>query len=118
MPEGGWAAGDVEAGLAVLVNECLKRALWERQRELALGRLDLDVVWWAPHAPEPLTLVRWLVQHRGMGQGEGTGPLRILHPDPPLGAPERLVLEQLARLGGVTRDLDVLTPRLLAACGG
>ena len=116
--EGGWAAGDVEAGLAVLVDECLKRVLWERQRELALGRSDLDVVWWAPHAPEPLTLARWLGQHRGTGQWEGTGPLRILHPDPPLGAAERLVLEQLARLGGVTRDLDVLTPRLLAARGG
>jgi hypothetical protein len=47
----GWAQGDVEAGLAVLVDECLKRALWERQRQLALGRPDLDVVWWAPHAP-------------------------------------------------------------------
>jgi CHAD domain-containing protein len=44
--------------------------------------------------------------------------LRILHPDPPLGAPERLVLNQLARLGGVMRDLDVMTPRLLAARGG
>jgi hypothetical protein len=115
---GGWAAGDVEAGLAVLVDECLKRTLWGRQRELALGRPDLDVVWWAPHAPEPLTLARWLVQHRDTGQLAGTGPLRILHPDPPLGAPERLVLDQLARLGGVTRDLDVMTPRLLAARGG
>ncbi|MGH3869578.1 MAG: hypothetical protein ACRDQ4_26450 [Pseudonocardiaceae bacterium] len=116
--EGGWAAGDVEAGLAVLVDEYLKRALWERQRELALQRPDLDVVWWAPHAPEPLTLLRWLAQQRDTGALAGTGPLRILHPDPPLGPPERLVLEQLARLGGVTRDLDVMTPRLLAARGG
>ncbi|MGH3829911.1 MAG: hypothetical protein ACRDRS_05575 [Pseudonocardiaceae bacterium] len=115
---GGWAADDVEAGLAVLVDECLKRALWERQRELALGRSDLDVVWWAPHAPEPLTLARWLGQQRGTGALAGTAPLRILHPDPPLGAPERLVLAQLVRLSGVTRDLDVMTPRLLAARGG
>ncbi|MBV9012755.1 MAG: toll/interleukin-1 receptor domain-containing protein [Pseudonocardiales bacterium] len=119
--ERGWSEGDVAAGLAVLVDECLKRALWERQRELALGRSDLDVVWWAPHAPEPLTLARWLVQQlqqRGVGALAGTGPLRILHPDPPLGAPERLVLDQLARLSGITRELDVMTPRLLAARGG
>jgi hypothetical protein len=116
--ERGWSEDDVAAGLAVLVDECLKRALWQRQRELALGRPDLDVVWWAPHAPEPLTLARWLVQQRGSGGLPGTGPLRILHPDPPLGAPERLVLDQLARLSGITRELDVMTPRLLAARGG
>lgn len=119
--ERGWSEGDVAAGLAVLVDECLKRALWERQRELALERPDLDVVWWAPHAPEPLTLARWLVQQlqqRGTTALAGTGPLRILHPDPPLGAPERLVLDQLARLSGITRELDVMTPRLLAARGG
>jgi hypothetical protein len=78
--EGGWSEGDVAAGLAVLVDECLKRALWQRQRELALGRPDLDVVWWAPHAPEPLTLARWLLQqleqHRPAacpGQERGAG---------------------------------------------
>jgi hypothetical protein len=116
--EGGWARGDVVAGLAVLIDECLKRTLWERQRELAVGRSDLNVVWWAPHAPEPLTLARWLVQQRGTGQLDGAGPLRILHPDPPLGRSERLVLDQLVRLSGITRDLDVMTPRLLAARGG
>jgi hypothetical protein len=116
--EGGWSVGDVEAGLAVLVDECLKRALWERQRELALQRPDLDVAWWSAHAPEPLTLLRWLAQQRDTGALRGTGPLRILHPDPPLGPSELLVLQRLVRLGGVTRDLDVMTPRLLAARGG
>lgn len=114
----GWSGRDVEAGLAALVNECLKRTLWERQRELALQRPDLTVVWWAPHAPEPLTLLRWLVQQRDTGALAGNGSLRILHPDPPLGLPARLVLEQLTRLSGVTRDLDAMTPRLLAARGG
>lgn len=116
--ESGWARSGVEAGLAVLVDECLKSTLWERQRELAIERSDLNVVWWAPHAPEPLTLTRWLVQQRDTGQLDGNGPLRILHPDPPLGPSERLVLDQLVRLGGITRDLDMMTPRLLAARGG
>ena len=44
--------------------------------------------------------------------------VRILHPDPPLGAVEKLVLEQVLALGRKGGNLDILTPRLLAARGG
>jgi hypothetical protein len=52
-----WSRRDVYRSLNILVDECLKRALWKRQQELAEARADLLVSWWAPHAPEPLTLI-------------------------------------------------------------
>jgi hypothetical protein len=114
----GWQESDIRRGLNLLVDDCLKRALWRRQGELAARRPDLQVGWWAPHAPEPATLVAWLQAERVAGRLAGGRPLRILHPDPPLGADEIVVLEQMATLGGVDGPLDILTPRLLAARGG
>jgi hypothetical protein len=43
--------------------------------------------------------------------------LRVLHPDPPLGPDEQLVLNEIATLQGLSA-LDIMTPRLLAARGG
>jgi hypothetical protein len=114
----GWQESDIRRGLNLLVDDCLKRALWRRQGELAAERPDLEVAWWAPHAPEPATLVAWLEAERVAGRLARGRPLRILHPDPPLGADEIVVLEQMATLGGVDGPLDILTPRLLAARGG
>lgn len=96
-----------------LVDECLKRALWRRQQELASGRPELDVAWWAPHAPEPLTFAAWLRANNARA-GE---PLRILHPDPPLGPDEIEALSDIAALAGVEDRLEVMTPRGLAARG-
>lgn len=110
----GWSHRDVVLGLSLLVDEALKRALWRRQEQFGA---DLQVAWWAPHAPEPLTFTSWLLSQPPQRLREG-GPLRILHPDPPLGRPERLVLEQVLRLHGTDRELDVMTPRQLAARGG
>lgn len=97
-----------------LVDECMKRALWLRQQELAAGRLGLDVAWWAPHAPEPVTLARWLRANPPLADGS---PIRILHPDPPLGPDEREALAELAALAGAEDRLEVMTPRGLAARG-
>ena len=97
--------------LGILVDECLKRALWRRQQEVA-G--DFEVAWWAPHAPEALTLLDWLGRH----PDRGAGRLLVLHPDPPLGRPERMVLNDLAVAAGVDDGIDILTPRGLAARGG
>ena len=101
--------------LGQLVDECLKRALWERQRELAI-RENVDVAaWWAPHAPEPITLVAWLGQAvTGLPPDD---PIVVLHPDPPLGPDELHALEELADLCGVGDRLEVMTPRGLAIRG-
>lgn len=104
------------AALDQLVDECLKRRLWDRQAELAQTRDDLGVAWWAAHAPEPVTFARWLaaaVRDRTLP----AGPLRVLHPDPPLGPDEVAVLQDIVDAAGIERDLDVLTPRGLAARG-
>ena len=118
-PENGsWRIADIRRGLNLLVDECLKRNLWQQQRRLAEAYAELQVDWWAPHAPEPLTLVQWLAARRGRiaPDTQESGTL-ILHPDPPLGAEERTLLEQLARLAGLRAPFDVLTPRTLAARG-
>jgi hypothetical protein len=102
------------AALGQLVDECLKRALWRRQRELAERAAIGPVDWWAPHAPEPATLVTWL---RDVPD-EPPEQLLVLHPDPPLGRDERRVLMELAALRGLDDRLDILTPRGLAVRGG
>jgi len=120
----GWRAGqwnpeDIHRGLNVLVDECLKRALWRRQADLGQEELDLGIAWWAPHAPEPITLAKWMEGERAAGRLADSGPdLRILHPDPPLGADEKLVLQELLDLSGIRRRIDVMTPRILAARSG
>ena len=119
MQEGRWRKQDVYRALNLLVDECLKRVLWIRQEEQARGRPELDIAWWAPHAPEPLTLLHWLEESKQAGTLPVEGSdVRILHPDPPLGADERLVLEQVLALSRKGGKLDIMTPRLLAARGG
>jgi hypothetical protein len=116
---GVWRRRDVYRALDLLVDECLKRELWRCQRDLAGAREDLQVSWWAPHAPEPLTLIQWLEEARAGGSlPAGTDPLRIIHPDPPLGTDEAAVLQQIVSFGGVAGELDVMTPRQLAGRGG
>lgn len=104
----------IRRALSILVDECLKRALWRRQQEAAADDTDLDVAWWAAHAPEPITLLHWMAEHADRCAGR---PL-ILHPDPPLGDPELSVLEQLAKAAGIEDGIEVLTPRGLATRGG
>jgi hypothetical protein len=112
---GGAEPGDqaIIKALNQLVDECLKRALWMLQHQLASGRTELGVAWWAPHAPEPLTLAAWLRENTA----RGSGPVRILHPDPPLGPAEIAVLADLAAIAGIEDRLEVMTPRGLAARG-
>ena len=115
---GAWRDSDIRRGLNELVDECLKRALWRRQEELARGRHELGIVWWAPHAPEPVTLLRWLEKGRIGNKKRRAGDLRVLHPDPPLGVEEKTVLDRIVALAGIREQLDIMTPRLLAARGG
>tara|TARA_R110002072_G_scaffold232223_1_gene389542 strand:- start:5692 stop:6945 length:1254 start_codon:yes stop_codon:yes gene_type:complete len=117
--DGRWQKRDVYRALNLLVDECLKRALWMHQKDLARERPELDVAWWAPHAPEPLTLSHWINSRIEAGVNDGDeGDLRILHPDPPLGPEERDVLINYARTTRLGRGLDIMTPRQLATRGG
>jgi hypothetical protein len=116
--DGGWSKKDIRRGLNLLVDECLKRALWGLQQELATDRNELSIAWWAPHAPEPVTLVQWLEDQVTRGTPAlGDQDLRILHPDPPLGPDEREALIQMVILMGHRAALDVMTPRGLASRG-
>jgi hypothetical protein len=116
--DSGMSHGVILRALDQLVDECLKRALWQRQAALAHDRPHLEVAWWSPHAPEPLTLARWLIQKMANGGVPAEGPIRVLHPDPPLGVDEIAVLEDIATLSGAAGRLEVMTPRGLAARGG
>lgn len=102
----------IGAALNRLVDEALKKALWGAQR-VYLQQQGFD--WLPANAPEPITLTRWLIEHR---QDSGDPRIVIIHPDPPLGPPEFDVIEQLCRLAGFTGDVEVLTPRTFAARGG
>jgi hypothetical protein len=113
----GWRDGDILAGLNRLVDECLKRALWHRQGEFATAQAAQPGTWWAPHAPEPVTLVPWLHGQIAARRLPASGPIRIIHPDPPIGPDELAALEQIVRLAGLDNALEVLTPRQLALLG-
>lgn len=113
-----WRESDIYRALNILVDECLKRFLWERQRDLAEREGPLNVAWWAPHAPEPITLAKWMDDERRAGRLPREGDLIVLHPDPPLGPEEKNVLQELISLAGMQGSLDAMTPRLLAARGG
>jgi len=113
--EGIWRRADVRRGLNIIVDECLKRSLWILQKELSKTRSDLNIDWWASHAPEPVTLAGWIKEQEGSTKGKQG--LRILHPDPPLGPEEKISLQQMASLSGYTETIDILTPRTLAARG-
>ncbi len=118
--QGQWSRRDVYRALNLLVDECLKRALWARQKELAPDSIGADVAWWAPHAPEPLTLADWLISSAPKvgARKKKTAKLRVLHPDPALAPDEREVLNQIMSLAGWGAGLDVMTPRQLASRGG
>jgi hypothetical protein len=115
--DGRWQKRDVYRALNLLVDECLKRALWLRQKELAQNRPELDIAWWAPHAPEFLTLSHW-IENNLENAADGEGDIRILHPDPPLGPEERSVLQKYASGTRLGRGVDIMTPRQLATRGG
>lgn len=107
-----WELEGIRRGLALLVDECLKRALWRRQQELAGPAADIS--WWAPHAPEPLTLTDWLSHNTPSRKN----PVIVLHPDPPLTACEVEMINAMAALAGLKQGVEALTPRSYAARGG
>lgn len=103
----------VSASLNRLVDEVLKRALWEAQ-SIYIYEEGFD---WTPvHAPEPTTAVEWLSKHQS--EHSDDDHLWVIHPDPPLGAAEREVIDELCELAGFDTRVDILTPRTFASRGG
>lgn len=147
--QGTWGRAPIRRALNLLADAWLQRVLWLRLQQQAGSQGRLAHYWWAPQAPEPSTLARWLTAPLGSGAGSGAGSggagsaaaadpearpsqgraaprmpaqapgsdLRILHPDPPLAEDERAALQQLVALAGYGQ-LDLTTPRLMAARGG
>ncbi len=96
----------VEEALNLLVDAALTRALWGLQQH-KFEELGID---WAPlHAPEPVTVLPWLLENSGRAASDG--PLLIMHPDPPLGPEEHRALSELFEVAGVRDAVDVVTPR-------
>jgi hypothetical protein len=118
---GRFEIADIRRAIDLLADAWLQRALWQRLQQQANELPLLDGFWWAPQAPEPSTLARWLA-----APGDDNAPritrtapgatLRILHPDPPLAADETSVLQQITSMAGYAQ-LDLTTPRLLASRG-
>lgn len=119
LEQNDWKPEEVIRGLNLLTDECLKRAIWLQQCKLAKNE-NFEISWWASQAPEPLTLLDWLENQVDLldPSDEDIDSLRILHPDPPLGPEERKVLSRLVLMSRLRRDVDIMTPRLLAARGG
>ncbi|MGH7733829.1 MAG: toll/interleukin-1 receptor domain-containing protein, partial [Gemmatimonadales bacterium] len=93
-----------EQALNRLVDEALKRALWQAQR-IYLAQDGFD--WLPVHAPEPVTAIGWLQSHLTHVAAERT--LVMMHPDPPLGPNERQVIFDLCRIADHTAPVDILT---------
>lgn len=134
--EGHFSAAAIRRAINLLADAWLQRALWKRLEKQAKRLPRLADYWWAPQAPEPCTLTRWLRAQPGAVDLPGDvdpsvdgnnstpripalpkgSPVRILHPDPPLSQDELHVLQQMVSLAGLGA-LDLTTPRLLAARG-
>ena len=114
---GGWSKEDIRRGLNLLVDEALKREIWRLHQSLLGDSAHPHVDWWAPHAPEPVTLTHWLLESSSVDV-LSDGRVVILHPDPPLGEDEAMSLEQVVSLAGYEGELIITTPRGLAARGG
>ncbi len=103
----------IEDALNLLVDGALRRAIWGIQ-EGYLRSIGFD--WMPLHAPEPVTLIPWLIANRGRAVSDGR--VLVMHPDPPLGRDEANLVDQLFEVAGVSGTIDVLTPRTFASRGG
>ena len=135
-PQGGWNVDAIRRAVNLLADAWLQRVLWLQMRVHCEGHASLGRYWWAPQAPEPSTLMRWLSPPTGvvsvaggiaaevpdasapprMAAQSAGSDLRILHPDPPLADDECDVLQRMVTMAGYGQ-LDLTTPRLLAARG-
>ena len=120
VPVVGYCHGDdemmnqsIDDALGLLVDQALRRALWQLQ----IPHLNSVGVEWAPsEAPEPVTTIAWLIEdsartHSGL-------PILVMHPDPPLGPSEMELIEQLFALATGGGRIEVVTPLTFVNRGG
>ena len=62
---------------------------------------ELGIDWTPLHAPEPITVLPWLLENRERAADEGR--LLIMHPDPPLGTGRSQGPERAVRAGRSSR---------------
>ncbi len=110
QPEAEAATSVIKVALNMLVDGALSRALWLVQEDMMQG---MGIDWAPPQAPEPVTLLPWLLDNRYRFAKDG--PIVIMHPDPPLGPEESSVIAELLALAGVADVIDIVTPRTLAS---
>ncbi|CAM2755357.1 hypothetical protein ACSL103130_01270 [Actinomyces slackii] len=113
----------VMTALNALVDECLKRALWTKQtvfRKAVAESLSADNTGFDArpvHSPEPTTLAKLLREHREDHKDDRE--FWLIHPDPPLLAPEHETILDLCELAKYERNsVHILTPRTFLASGG
>lgn len=107
------AHGSVARALCRLVDEALKRALWNLQSSFTS---DTGFDWKPVHAPEPTTVISWLKKHSHEDRH-----LWVIHPDPPLTVSERNLIRDMCELAGFERintSLAIVTPREFLSRGG
>ena len=112
-----WSEHDIYRALSLLVDECLKNALWRHQSKLLIGEATQPEIHWStPNAPEPITFLHWLKKtNEANNLPKDKSDIRIVHPEPPLGPDEKLIFDQLLKLSKGEWQLDIITPRMLAA---
>ncbi|MCQ3811783.1 MAG: toll/interleukin-1 receptor domain-containing protein [Acidimicrobiia bacterium] len=118
VPVVGYQDGDedaknrsIDTALNLLVDRALRYSLWNLQQN-DLRSLGID--WAPPEAPEPATLIPWLLE-RPMAAGSH---VTIMHPDPPLGAREDELIRMLFTLASTNATVEIVTPRTYADRGG
>ena len=103
----------IDDALNLLVDETLRRVLWELQTENMSCLLNVD--WTPAEAPEPITVIPWLLDNsERIGTRER---ILVMHPDPPLSPVEMKIIEQLFALGGAC-GVDIVTPHTYINRGG
>ena len=103
----------IDDALNLLVDKTLHQVLWKLQAEHMSCLLDVD--WTPAEAPEPITVIPWLLDN---SERIGTRDrILVMHPDPPLGPVEMEIIEQLFAIGGAC-GVDIVTPHTYINRGG
>lgn len=108
-----YAYDSAAKGITRLVDEALKRALWEKQDTFDR---TTGIDWRPAHAPEPLTVANWLKEH-----DKNDKHLWVVHPDPPLTMQEKRLIKNMCDLAGFDSkeaSLEIVTPREFNSRGG